>query len=291
MKSHTAILTHIRKPLFILSLFLLPTLSLASCGSEETPSPTIDLDAEYTLAAQTVIAEMTRLAPTETLEPTEEPATLEIPPTATATITPSITPETTVTETVITFEGVPQLPDYKVVFDDNFSSGRGWYTTDDEDYGFRFTEQGYLIYVNILKATIWSIRDIELTDMRVEIIAEQKSGPNDGYYGVTCRHLDGDNYYALVISNNGQYGIAKMEQGDFEFIQEGTAPSGVIDPTGINHVIGDCIGDMLTLYANDKKLTEVQDSTFQSGVFGMVVGTGLHEGVGVEFTQILVMAP
>ena len=296
MKHTSKISSFSKYQLILLSFMTLVSLSLGACTSNETNTPTIDIGAEYTSAAQTVIAEMTRLASSDTpTSPanfaTEEPPKQETPPTETATQTIKPTQEPTITETTIPIEGVPPLPNFNTIIDDDFSSGTGWYTSEEEDYGFRFTEFGYLIYVNILKATIWSIRDITLNDMRVEITAEQIDGPQDGYYGLTCRHIDDNNYYALVISNNGQYGIAKMEQGEIEFIQEGTAPSSVINPEGNNHVIGDCIGENLILYTNDIKLTEVQDGTFESGVFGIVTGTRLHEGVEVIFFRILVNAP
>lgn len=297
MKRTSKISSFSKYRLILLSFITLVSLSLGACTSNETSTPTIeDIGAEYTSAAETVIAEITRLASSDTPTSsanlaTDEPPIQETPPTETATQTITPTQEPTITETTTPNKGVPPLPNYNTILDDDFSSGTGWYTSGEEDYGFRFTDFGYLIYVNILKATIWSIRDITLKDVRVEITAEQIDGPQDGYYGVTCRHIDENNYYALVISNNGQYGIAKMEQGEFEFIREGMAPSSAINPEGNNHVTGDCIGENLILYANDIKLTEIQDGMFESGVFGMVTGTRLHDGVEVNFSRILVKAP
>ena len=273
----------------IVIYFILILTVLTACGQDETQMPTESIDQQYTVAAQTVIAEMTRLAPTETPVPTETD------PISTSTIQPTVTqtqtPTQTTTATSTPAEGVPELPGYRIILDDDFSDETGWYTSIEEDYGFRYTENGYQIYVNLLNAAIWSIRDVELTDSRIEVHAEQTDGPNDGYYGVTCRHLDSDNYYGLVISNNGQYGILRMAEGEFEFIHEGFAPDGIINPDGSNNVIGDCIGNTLTLYANGSKITALQDHTFASGVFGMLVGSRRQEGVEVAFSHITVSSP
>lgn len=277
----------------ILSLIVI-TLLLTSCDTNATATVTMSLDQRYTEAAKTVIAEMTRLAPTgtyKTVSPTSiGKPTLEIK-TKTATQTPLESPEPPATITPSQSSGVPPLPEYRVILDDDFSSGIGWYTNQEENFGFKYTENGYLIYVNILNASIWSIRETELTDLRIEIDAEQISGPEDGFYGASCRYQDEDNYYALVISENGQFGILKMVEGEKEFIQEGIAPDGVIKPGGLNNIIGDCIGDKLTLYANQTKLTEIRDETFPSGIFGLIVGTRRREGVEVEFRRVNVKAP
>jgi hypothetical protein len=41
-------------------------------------------------------------------------------------------------------------------------------------------------------------------------------------------HQDEANYYALVISPDGTYGIAKSEDGEFTFLEKGAAPANAI---------------------------------------------------------------
>ena len=255
------------------------------------PSPNIDLEAQQTQAAQTVSAQMTAESPSATTEPAQISATPQQSPTSTQTSTPSVTPTPSLTQTIEAIETVPPRQDYQVILDDDFSSGSGWYEMEGENFGFLYTDNGYEIYVNLLNAAIWSIRDIEHEDIRLQADAVQLAGSEDGYFGVTCRHQDEDNYYALVISVNSQYGIARMRDGDFEYILEGYAPSGVINPDGENQITADCIDSTLILYANNVKLAEIQDSSFASGVYGLIAGTRLSDGNEVEFRRITASVP
>jgi hypothetical protein len=267
-------------------------LLLAGCNLPgREPTPTTDLEAQQTQAAQTVAAQLTDESPLETVEPTEISKTPQETPTSSLTSTPSVTPTPSLTKTIEAIETVPPRPDYQVILDDDFSSGTGWYEMEGDNFGFLYTDDGYKIYVNLLKAAIWSIRDIEHEDIRLQADAVQVAGSDDGYYGVTCRHQDDENYYAFVISNNSQYGIARMQNGIFDFIIEGYAPSGVINPDAENQITADCIDSSLILYANNVKLAEISDDSFASGVYGLIAGTRLQEGFEAEFHRITASVP
>ena len=254
-------------------------------------SETASIEPSQTTTAVTASTQVTQSSTSATS------ITDTVPPTATS--SPTITPTSTLTETPTpdqtdtpeAIETVPPLEDFRVILDDDFTSGTGWFEDEGQNFGFTYTEDGYLIFVNLLKATIWSIRDIERQDIRLEVTAEQIAGSDDGYYGVTYRHQDEDNYYALVISNDSRYGVARMLDGTFEFIAEGVAQEGWIEPEGDNLITADCIDGNLTLYANNFKLIEVLDDSFSKGVYGLVAGTRLNEGNEVVFKRIVAMAP
>jgi hypothetical protein len=109
---------------------------------------------------------------------------------------------------------------------------------------------------------------------------------------LVCRHQDEDNYYALVISPDGTFGIAKNEGGEFTFLQEGAAPGGVIlGGDEVNRVRADCVGDSLTLYANGQRLAEVQDDDFTSGDVGLIAGTRAQEGLEALFDNFAILRP
>ncbi len=90
---------------------LLALLLLTACAPKNNGTPTVDVNAVYTMAAETVVAELTGTAavvtPTQPLTstppPAEQTATL-VPtssvPTATPTLTPSITPTASITPAV-----------------------------------------------------------------------------------------------------------------------------------------------------------------------------------------------
>jgi len=270
-------------------ILILPILSGCNSPKQES-TPTPDISTQYTQAAQTVIAQITNIAQSETpIPPSPTSTALSLNSTETATSTPQATPAST--ETPKSSIGIPPLSNYRTIFTDDFSNQSVWYTDEGVNYGFRYTDSGYLIYVNILAATIWTIRDAELVDSRIEVIAQQISGPADGYYGVSCRHQDDDNYYALVISSDGRFGIIRYYLGERVFIYEGTAPAGTIYPEQLNTITADCIGNSLTLYANNTQLVSILDDTLSSGVFGVVAGTRNNEGIEAEFLEIKVWAP
>jgi hypothetical protein len=273
------------------------TLALLLVGCRGPATPTPFPEAAFTQAAQTIIAELTQNAPAPTDTPVP-PSQTELPqtpgasqpavltetasPTPTETATPSPTP---------TFAGTPTATP-QILFEDDFSSGKGWYTEKADHYSFEFVKDGYRIYVDLLQAAFWSVRDRNYADIRVDTVATRTSGPENGYFGVVCRHVDDDNYYALVISTDGAFAIAKMEDGEFAFLEEGNASAGAINPgDGSNRVRGDCVADTLTLYANDKQLLQVQDDDFESGDVGLIAGTRDKAGLEVVFDYFAILVP
>jgi hypothetical protein len=156
-----------------------------------------------------------------------------------------------------------------------------------------YSNGGYLISVDLTFAPIWSIRNQDFDDISLEVDAARTAGPQDGYYGLVCRHLDGENYYTLVVAENGFVGIGIVEDGEkLRFLQEGVAPDGVLKPEGTpNHLRADCIGDSLVLYANGVKVAEVTDATFDSGVSGLLAGTLKEAGLRVLFDNLTARVP
>jgi hypothetical protein len=254
----------------------------------EEPDSDRSPGALVTQAAQTVEAKLTSEAPEITLEPSQPPspaaptATLSptTPPTVPPTITPTSSPIPTPTEALV------------LLFSDDFSTTAGWAEQEGDDFGFGFFEGGYRIYVNLKNANIWSIREKEYSDTVLEVQASRMSGPENGYYGLVCRHVDGDNYYALVIGSDGFYGIGKMDNGEFEFLKEGKDTSGVIQGNNaVNKLRADCRGETLRLSVNDKPLIEVQDDDIPSGSVGLMAGTRGQEGLQAWFDNFAIYQP
>jgi hypothetical protein len=275
-----------------LTLVILIGLIISSCQRQPTPSP--GDEAAYTQVAETVYAELTRTSPLATQvflpEDTATPAPKVIVPTSTVTL-PSPTPLPTATPLFTATPSQP-TPTPSLVFHDNFKYKTGWAEQGGNDFGFGFYQGGYRIYNNLLNASIWSVKEITLHDVMVDVDGSQLAGPLDGYYGAICRFQNGSNYYALVISANNSFGIAKMKDGKFEFLQQGLAQPGIIQTGGVaNHIHAECVGSTLTLYANGQKLIEVQDSDFPSGSTGMVAGTHMKPGMVAFFDNIAVYQP
>jgi hypothetical protein len=257
-------------------------------------------DAVFTFAAQTVTALVTQDAPDSQIEDEGPMVTVDLPVVeSTQPEEPSQTPEPTQTQeptVTITPTATPSptpIPD--AILEDDFSNTNLWYTDQNDDYGFEYKDDGYRIYNNILNAAIWSVRSLEYSDIRLEIDTTRKSGPDDGYFGVVCRFgNEGLDYYALVIGDNGFYGILEMDNGDLEFLGSGMDEDGVIH-LGMgetNRVRGVCSGEQLVLYANDQQLLEVFDDSHSNGEVGLVVGNRLSDvGIDVIFDNFAIMWP
>jgi hypothetical protein len=273
--------------LFVGSMLAVMLAGLAGCNfpgrAPETP-PAI----QFTQAARTVDAQLTTVAQSATKTPGQVQPT-KLSPTSLPTAIKTHTPAPIATST----QAPTPTENLKLLFSDDFSKQVGWFTEQGEDYGFEFIADGYRIYVDRANANFWSTRDKTYTDTVLEVEAARMAGPADGYFGLLCRQIDSKNYYALVIGSNGFYGIGKMTDGDFIFLQEGQDTKAVINPgaTVFNKIRADCIGDTLRLYANGEKLMELQDSDFQEGVTGLLVGTRKQPGLDVLFDNFATYQP
>lgn len=266
-------------------MLLLVSALLSGCTMPGAPAAaTQDPGPAYTQAAQTIIAGLTLNAPLSTPTQPVMAVTETSLPTPTEPSTATDTPVPTVTPTIT---ANPE----EVIFEDDFEGNSSWHTEQNDSFGFEYKDNGYAIYVNIPNAPVWSVRGKEYSDVRLEVDAARIDGPKKGYYGLTCRHQDEENYYALLVSSDGSYGIGKIQNGEFEFLQEGSDQAGVIQGgEAMNRVRADCIGDTLTLSANGIKLLEVQDDEFESGDVGVIVKTTLQEGLEVMFDNFAIIA-
>ena len=266
---------------------------MAGCNvPTQQPPDASPPDAVFTSAAETIVAQYTAEAaanppaveqPTVTLaapavvEPTHTPEPT-LPPTLEPTLTSTLAPPTE-TPMSATNTSIPE-----VILEDDFSNTSIWYSAQEDDYSFEYADNGYHITNDILNGAIWSLREMEFADVRLEVDVTRKAGPADGYFGVFCRFSDeGMKYYALVIGDDGFYGILKMEDGTLKFLNSGIDDAGIINrgQGEINRVRGVCSGDLLTIYANEQQLLEVRDDTFSSGYIGLVTGNKLS-GVGID---------
>ncbi len=274
---------------------------LAGCSFDSQPLATQNLGPTYTAAVHTVIAALTQSAPPPVVTPTPIPPT-PLPPPA-DTVSPTAQPDPTATQTPAATTPPTLAPSptntlfptaaLTLLVKDDFEGDQGWYTSLGDDFGFEYTNGRYRIYNNLLGAIIWTIRDDNYDDIRLEVDVARAAGPLDGFFGVTCRYLDAKNYYALVIGEDGYFGILKMEKGEQSTLQKGTAAAGIIlSNKQFNHLRADCIGETLTLYANGQKLAEVQNDDFSAGDVGLVAGNKIVEaGVDALFDNFIIYKP
>jgi hypothetical protein len=281
-----------KQPKFVLVIILL-VIIMAACGpAPAEPEPAQDVGPMLTEIAQALGEELPESTPAS--EPTATPELVEAAPADAETEetdeaadpTEEATPTETSTPTATPTSGPVAAPGFRVLLQDDFTSDVLWYTNEDDNFSFTYKDDGYAIEVNILNAWIWSRRGPDdLADVRLEVDAKHNNGPKNGYYGVFCRYVDEDNYYALAVSEEGEYVIAKRKDREFEFLAEGKDENNVIKTDGtVNRVTGDCLGGQLTLTVNGTQLLQVEDSDFASGASGAIAASRLTPGFEALFT-------
>jgi hypothetical protein len=267
-------------------------LVLAGCNLPARTTPEVEApELIYTAAAQTVVARVTEDASVQPTSMDSPSATIAQPPVATWTPEPTFTETPTLTSTA-TQTHTP-IPD--AILEDDFSNTSLWYVDQEDQYGFEYQNGSYRIYNQIVNGTIWSIRGSDYKDIQVEVDALRQDGPEEGYFGVLCRLTnDGEDYYALVVGDNGFYGILKMLDGESDFLETGMDEAGIIQRGlgKVNRVRGVCSGSRLVLYANGQELLTVEDDSLVRGDVGLVVGNPLSgSGIDVLFDNFALIRP
>jgi len=182
-----------------------------------------------------------------------------------------------------------------VLFSDDFSdppSGWGIWSRDGAKVAYH--DGGLRIWVSETQYDFWSVAGKNFTDVQVEADATRLDGPDDNDFGILCRYLDKDNFYMLVVTSDGYYGIAKMRGGQYSMIgsdQLQYTGSAINRGSSSNHLRADCIGSTLRLYANGQMLMEARDTDFSSGDVGVLAGAYNTPGVDILFDNFVVKKP
>jgi hypothetical protein len=191
--------------------------------------------------------------------------------------------------------GAPQ-PN-QVLFQDNFSNPlSGWTRFSDSGGDANYASGMYRILVNVPGLDLWAHPGLDFDDVRIEADAIKVGGQGDNRFGVICR-LNGppeqSNFYVLMISSDGYYGIGKVRGPDTSLLGAAAMlPSEAIHLGGDpNHIRADCVGNRLTLYVNGFKLAEVSDPEFRSGDVGLLAGAYQNPGVDIRFDNFSVLKP
>jgi len=184
-----------------------------------------------------------------------------------------------------------------LLFLDDFSNDdSGWYSNGDPSAVAAYDGGGYRIVVTQETSAVWAVPGRLFTDVRIEVSADKKSGDDDNFFGLMCRvqgSTDTANFYLLMISSDGYYGIAKrVNGGELALVgQQKMQFSDAINlGSGVNHVRADCVGESLSLYANDVLLAQVVDGDLTTGQVGLLAGTFSVPGTNILFDDLAVYA-
>jgi len=182
----------------------------------------------------------------------------------------------------------------RVLFQDDFSDDKsGWKTLREGQGIIDYENGGFRIFVPETKIDYWTVAGLNFGDVHIETDVTKTGGPDDNDFGIICRYQDEENFYGLLISSDGYYGVSKMKNGEHNIVgSDGMQFSDTIRTGATTNRIGaDCIGKRIVLYINGELLVEVEDGDFQSGDIGLMAGTFDSAGVDILFDNLVVTKP
>jgi hypothetical protein len=188
------------------------------------------------------------------------------------------------------------LASESVLYSDDFSNPpTGWGTWNRGGGSVEYHNGGLRILVSQAQFDFWSVAGQKFADAVIEVDALRIGGPNDNDFGILCRYRDQNNFYMLVASSDGYYGIAKMKDGQHSTISgdqlqyssallEGDQPAPI-------RLRAACAGTRLTLAINGETLAQAEDGDFESGDVGVLAGSYDTPGVDILFDNFVVKRP
>lgn len=181
-----------------------------------------------------------------------------------------------------------------ILFMDDFSNPTsGWKQVDAPQGNLAYLMGGYQIEVNQPFSQIWSTPGLKFSDARIEVVASKLSGEDDNFFGIICRQQEINQFYALVISSDGYYGIARFQDSGLQLLgKNAMAPSeAILQGSTTNHLSAECVGDVLRLAVNGQVVYEVQDAAYSKGEVGLIAGSQATPGVTIVFDDFQVFKP
>lgn len=196
---------------------------------------------------------------------------------------------------------LPFLPDDAfaqsgdILLQDDFSNPQsGWRTAANEVGLAEYTPDGlFHIRVDAPSYNFWSTPGLNVSNVIMEVDSLKLSGPEINRIGLICRYQNPQNYYFFIISTDGYYGVGKVKDGvstllaQTQMERNGAVQSGA----AINRLRGECVGNTLIFYVNQKPLAIVDDPDFPSGDVGLLAGAFDEAGVDVYFDNLTVTKP
>jgi tetratricopeptide (TPR) repeat protein/Tol biopolymer transport system component len=183
-------------------------------------------------------------------------------------------------------------PAFPLAWQDDFSTPEGgWGEASDLQSVKKYENGQYHISVNASELFIWSTAGQDLADFMVEVEATQVSGPNDNGYGLLFRFQDNEHFYRVDISGDGFYLLSKRSENQWVTLVDWTESPFIHKGQATNRLKVICQGSQISLYVNDRHLTDFSDVSHNHGDIGLFAGTLSQGGVHISFDNFKVWAP
>jgi tetratricopeptide (TPR) repeat protein len=183
-------------------------------------------------------------------------------------------------------------PAFPLAWQDDFSTPEGGWIEDSDLQSVKRYENGqYHILVNARELFIWSTAGQDFADFMVEVEATQVSGPNDNGYGLLFRLQDEQHFYRFDVSGDGFYLLSRRLENQWVTLIDWTASPFIHKGQATNRLKVICQGSQISLYVNNRHLTDFSDVSYSHGDIGLFAGTLSQGGVHISFDNLKVWAP
>ena len=168
---------------------------------------------------------------------------------------------------------------------DAMDTGANWYMVHTDNV--RFSMQDGMLEMKVLEAggyDEWGMATVpKLGDFYLEIefeTGDQCSGLDR--YGVIIRAPEPNKGYIFEFSCDGHYRFYKWDGSNYVSMLEWAASTAINPGSNQTNRLGvSATGEVFKLYANDKYLNETADSDYDSGKFGLVIGSANTDNLKV----------
>jgi len=189
-----------------------------------------------------------------------------------------------------------EYPEYAgaLLFQDGFSDpSSGWDRIRSLEGMTDYEGDRYRIVVNAANADYWANPGLYFKDVQIEVDALKNAGTDDNDFGILCRYQDTENFYFLIISSDGYYGIGIVVDGHQKLLEPPQMyhSEAIYPGNAVNHMQAVCQGSRLALSVNGDLIAETYDSTFSDGDIGLIVGSFDEPGVDILFDNLSVKNP
>ena len=164
---------------------------------------------------------------------------------------------------------------------DTYSRDTGSAGQQDGEFQVRVLEPNYVQ---------WSLVHLNASNVVIQVQTRKAGGPDDNLMGVICRYQDDLNFYFIVISSDGYYGIGRMLKGERTLLTGQTLlPSAWVQGGNtVNTLKVTCSGSRLSLEVNGETLASVEDTSLTDGQAGLVAGDFADTGADIRFDNLLI---
>lgn len=181
-----------------------------------------------------------------------------------------------------------------VLFSEDFSTmENGWNTWNETDSLVAFQEGGLHFLINQPDLISWSRPGYKFGDVKIQADAIKIGGPDNNNFGVVCRMVDEQNFYAFLISSDGYAGILRVLEGQYQLLNENSLQfsADIHKGAALNQITAECNGDQLSLSINGQSVSSASDSNFSTGDIALLAGTYAETGVDIMFDNLVVYQP